>query len=152
MPRAKKPEQPSEDYKCYRKASNAMGETNDCSVMAVAIALGLPYEEVHARFKSFGRKNRDGTRSSITYAVLRSYRAKPIRTGLELFITRYPSPHRDVLKSVTSHHPARFAKHWPKGTFIFFNHTHMWCVKDGVTHDWSEGRALRAKTCWMINI
>ena len=53
----------SRDSKLFRaveKSSNRWGETNDCTVKAVAIAAGVSYETAHAACALHGRNHRKG--------------------------------------------------------------------------------------------
>ena len=53
-----------------KKSSAAQGETNDCTVIAVAIATGKAYDEVHNIFRRCGRKRRRGCSTLTVVEVL----------------------------------------------------------------------------------
>lgn len=56
------------------KQSDLMGETNDCTVKAVALALGVPYRVAHARMVVAGRRRRRGCNfEQLTRGVLCSH-------------------------------------------------------------------------------
>lgn len=68
------------------KQSNLMGETNDCTVKAVALALGIPYRVAHARMAVAGRRRRRGCNfEQLTRSVLcgdpQTYLTQVIRHG-----------------------------------------------------------------------
>ena len=62
----------------------------------------------------------------------------------EEFISQYPSAHQ-ILKTVTTHHPKRFNKVWKDGKrYLMLTTNHALAIVDGVTHDWSASKPLRA--------
>lgn len=133
----------SEEYRTSCLSSEAQKENNDCAVVAVAVATGTPYNEVHRLMKENGRKEGRGTFTNITKATLAAlgYDMKTVR--MRDYIDRYPGNHKN-LKSVTSHHPRRFNEVWADGnTYLFQSNAHIWAVVNGQNHDWSINRALR---------
>lgn len=137
----------SEDYRGLVHKANAHNEDNDCAVKAIAIACDTDYDVVHQMLKEAGRKNGQGTPFSAINLVVRALGYNQITIEPESIIAQYPKAHR-ILKSVTSHHPKRFAKVWAdKPTMMIYTHRHVLTFKDGAVHDWSVGRALRA---WKI--
>jgi hypothetical protein len=123
--------------------SQLKGETNDCSVKAVAVVAGVVYDEAHRALAARGRKLRKGAWTHDILAVVRLFGKEVARRDAREFICQYPSPHRDVLKSVTTHHPRRFNKAWPKGKFLLFSKGHVSAVVDGQLHDWAVNKAKR---------
>ncbi len=119
------------------------GETNDCSVKAVALVTGALYDDAHRALSTRGRKARHGAYTSDIIAAVRSFGKTTNAVDARAIIAQYPSPHRDVLKNVTTHHPRRFNKAWPKGRFLLFSRRHVSAVIDGVLHDWAVNKALR---------
>jgi hypothetical protein len=81
-------------YEQIKKASDRVKETNDCSVMALALVLGVSYETVHLALDAAGRKYRGGTPLYVTekavkalgFRVARYYSAE--RLGLEVGVRR----------------------------------------------------------------
>lgn len=149
MPKAKHNRDRSEVFRQMQEASVSAKEAGDCGVKACAIAVGVDYYTALEKLTMLGRKPRQGTRHEIIKKFLALYGMKAEPTPIDSFIAAYPKPHNN-LKSVTTHHPVRFAKHWPDGTYLLFSSRHVSAIVDGVNHDWSEGRALRALYIWRV--
>ena len=58
---ARKQNHATDTYKELRSASDSVGETNDCAVVAYAAVTGVSYADARYRMFHYGRKNRDGT-------------------------------------------------------------------------------------------
>ena len=60
-------------------------ERDDCSVRAVAVAVGVPYRVAHAALKEAGRKNRKGAYDETIFAAVAylgcAVRFRPIHKG-----------------------------------------------------------------------
>jgi hypothetical protein len=128
-------------------------ERNDCTVKAVAAATGKPYAEVHALLARLGRKNGRGTSLTNMRAALTTLGFTRTLVNPADFIERYPRPHRDVLQSVTTHHPERFNKVWRDGcTYILFTSgwRHTLAVINGNNADWTKDRAKRIVEIWLV--
>lgn len=126
------------------EAAASINETNDCSVKAVAAVVGCEYMIAHEAMKEQGRKNRRGAMTWEIQKAVEALGCKFERIPARTFIDRYPGNHKN-LKTVTSHHPERFGKVWDDGkTYLLFTRSHVLAVVNGVNHDWSKGRALRA--------
>lgn len=126
-------------------------DVNNCAVIAVCIATSEPYDKVHEMFLAKGRKLRRGVRTSTIEEVMNDLGYDMVVRLQGTFISRYPSPHCKVLHFVTTHHPARFNKVWADGkTYLFSTGGHILCVKDGVNHDWTKGRAKRVKVVYEV--
>lgn len=134
-----------------RSSADIYNETNDCSVKAVALVIGKPYDEVYKKFTEEGRKPRHGTHFSITHRVLDHFGFKEVRIDQRGILSQYPSPHCKVLKGLTSHHPARFNSVWKNGKkYLMRTNSHLLAIIDGTTHDWSANRALRCTTLYEV--
>ena len=135
----------SDVYTQHLEQARAVGERNDCAVRAVAAVAGRPYDEVHAMFKAEGRRDARGTPTTITGLVLKQLGLRLEKRNPLEFIGQYPASHARVLKSVTTHHPDRFPAAWKNGkTYLMFTPGHVLAIVNGVNHDWTRGRALRA--------
>jgi hypothetical protein len=150
MPRAKT-EGRSDKCAALRAESAEAGlrEHNDCAVVAVAAVTGRPYAEVHALMKANGRRDRRSTPIVVTEATLKQLGFRMTELPPRAFINAYPAPHNE-LKTVTSHHPERFAKVWPKGRFLMRSRSHILAIVDGQNCDWSKGRSLRARKMYQV--
>ena len=125
----------STPYQKMLEASDEMQETNDCAVITLAIVTGLTYGTAHKLLEQTGRKARSIThRGNINNVldfldfkaqdVTKQYRtlgAKTIRTLGRVMANR-------------------------KGIYLAYTHDHILAVKDGVIHDWLDGRLHRIVT------
>jgi hypothetical protein len=132
-------------------ASNAMNETKDCSVKAVALACGVEYEVAHRELASNGRVNGRGAYTNQILKAIAGLGFKAEHQNHWNFIDKYPKGHRDVLRNVTTHHPARFNNVWADGnTYVMFTKGHVLTIINGVNHDWTNGRPVRATSIYKI--
>lgn len=141
----------SEVYAAHLAQGRDMLERNDCAVRAVAAATGRGYDEVHAMFKAEGRRDAARTPNSMIWAVLKQLGFRTERRVDRDFIVQYPGSHATALKSVTTHHPDRFPAVWQDGkTYLMFTPGHILAIVNGTNHDWTRGRALRAKAIFEV--
>jgi hypothetical protein len=130
--------------------SRKFGETNDCAVKAVALVCNVPYATAHATLKALGRKDRKGTWSNQYMTAVKQLGKTMVRVNERDLIAKYPSPHNN-LRSVTSHHPRRFAKAWDKNKVYFMiTSRHAFAVVNGETKDWSINKSLRVR--WIYEV
>lgn len=102
-----------------RAACGFGGEDMDCAPRAAAIALGITYEDAHARYKAQGRVDGRRTPPHMTEAVL----------GVPVV---YDFRER---KSTV----AQWLKDHPRGRFVVWVHGHVFAVLDGIVHDNGAG-------------
>lgn len=147
--------QPSADYQAIRDAARKAGEKGDCSVIAVSIACGVSYEAALAALTAAGRKPREG---AYLYQIEKAINALGFRKinwrtdEMQARIDSYPGAHCN-LKSITTHHPVRFARQWADvadQSLILITPRHVAAMKGGRVHDWTEGRAVRVTSIWSI--
>ncbi len=131
-------------------ASAAAGEHNDCSVKAVALATGCGYSRAKDVLALCGRKDRKGAYTYQITNAIRSLGRATFNMNIGDIVRSYPEPHRSVLKGITTHHPRRFNKHWPKGTFLLFTKGHVACVIDGELHVWTVNKAHRVVAMYKV--
>ena len=115
----------------YRKKMN---ETNDCSVMAIAIACRLTYEQAHRVMAEHGRRNGRGAH---TFQILAA--AKSL--GFEL------TPVKKVNKGYTA---CTIGKKCKAGYYMAFVSGHVLGVVNGDVYDWTEGRRHRIKKVYKV--
>lgn len=121
-----------------------LGEHNDCSVKAVAIVCSVEYSVAHAMLKKHGRVDGKGAWPNQIRAAINELGFKLVSVSISDIIKQYPGAHKN-LKSVTTHHPERFAKVWSgMGNCIIYSYAHVSAFKDGQLHDWAVGKAMRA--------
>lgn len=112
-----------------QRESQAIGETNDCTVKAVSIACQVPYSEAHQYLKSLGRKNRRGHHwqaNGIGYAeALHKIGVEGVEVGFRS-------------KTVKT-----LARELTKGHYMVKVKGHVLAIVDGKVEDWTEGRQHR---------
>jgi hypothetical protein len=135
----------TEVFKLINRSSDAMGETNDCAVKAIALATNTPYTIAHKALKDAGRKNRKGSYFTEQKAAMRKLGFDYRYISTADFIARYPG-RGATLKNVTTHHMDRYKKVWADGkTYLIYTRSHVGAVINGVNHDWTKGRSRRVR-------
>ena len=140
-------------YREVAEQAKKMGETNDCSVRALALTTGRPYAEVHAALKAAGRKDGHGTYTPQLHAAAKALGFHLIawtRDQMIEMMKSYPGadPERVVKNKtwITPKHLTRFEKQWaPHKPFPMIWHTvdHSIAVVGGRPQDWTTGRSHR---------
>ena len=159
------------------KQSNLVGETNDCTVKAVALALGIPYRVAHARMAAAGRKRRKGANfKQVTRGVLcghiNTYLTQAIRYGWLGSVTTYGHrPYTTDFRGWVRPDPAVYRYYDPafpwaarcktviswqryapkEGTWIIRTSKHILCVRDGLVGDWTAGRNHRILEAYRVD-
>jgi hypothetical protein len=101
-------------------------ERGDCGVKAISIVCQVHYDTVLAELTKRGRKKGRATPNALIIPMLEHFGKKVIERQPYDFIHQYPSPHRDLLQHVTSHHPRRFPQVWRDGrTYLFRTNGHI---------------------------
>ena len=132
-------------------AASSVNENNDCAVKAVAIACNADYHTVRDMMARMGRKTGKGTPWEVIYSTIDQLGYKRVRVSEHDLISQYPKGHRDVLKSVTTHHPDRFHDVWANGkTYLMTTSRHILAIVNGVNHDWTRGSARRCLALWEV--
>lgn len=138
----------SNEYRAMSQEADKLNENNDCAVRAISIATDTPYKTVHELLERMGRIKRKGTRTQIIERAVKILGFRMEHVPASYFIDRYP---RKNIANVTTHHPDRFPQVWKDGhTYLIYTPGHILCVKDGVNHDWTRGRAIRATGIFRI--
>jgi hypothetical protein len=147
----------SADFDAMHNESRSVLETNDCAVKAVAMSCDVDYMTAHRMLASFGRKNRKGTYRHMTKRAVEALGFNIRvwgRNEHRQVIDSYPTAHR-ILKSITTHHPRRFAQVWAQPhlnkTYLFFCSRHVAVVKGGQLHDWTVNSAKPVIEIWEIS-
>lgn len=133
----------SDEYAAIRRDSYAHGEGNDCAVVALAVACGVAYAVAREALAAAGRKTGKGTYFAQTEVALAAlgFRAEQVSTA-RFVQERYPRAFAAKQVKITTHHADRFPGVFQKGeTFLMRTQGHILCVKDGVNHDWTRGKA-----------
>ena len=112
--------------------SSRLGETRDCAVKAVSLALRKPYKDIHARMRQLGRKRKKGTPNRITRQVI---------DDLGYWLddcSRYYMKKAKTIRTLERVLPK-------KGTFLVWTNGHLLCAKNGEILDWTQNRLHRIK-------
>lgn len=118
-----------------RASSSRPKQKNDCTVLALAIARNLPYDEAYDALKDAGRKCSRG------FDFVKWIQTQP-------WATRIAFP---AVKGQRRMTPAQFCRDFPKGTFILRLTNHLFVVKEGVVYDAFENRPDRCVyACWSV--
>ena len=126
----------------------AYGENNDCSVIALSIAVGIPYDVAHRMLTDAGRRKGHGFAMT---TMLRDY-ARTGRTLCGYKFTQVDCSTLDV--SATRHYSramftgvykyktvAQIRRDFPKGRFMVSIHKHIFAMIDGDILDYTGTRA-----------
>lgn len=137
------------------KRTAELGETNDCTVKAVAIATGEGYDKAHAHLKSLGRKPRKGFFWHQDSVVgWKNYPVNQYPLGTEGYITGL---HRlgykatevtdfDAKTVISLERDPKLAK----GRYIIEVRRHALAMVDGQVIDHSKGTRRRPNKIWKI--
>lgn len=116
-------------------------EKNDCSVVALAIVTGLPYDTVHSALKRAGRDGNQGFESDSWLqrraGLAFGGRFKPVKTK------RHGAFSDEKPLTVST-----FGAWYPKGRFLLETECHVWGMVDGVHHDISRTREQPLTGAW----
>ncbi len=109
-----------------------LGDTNDCAVIAVAIATGKSYSEVHTVLRRCGRSAKRGT------TLWQMEKALSV-LGFDVEkLTKWKG------KTCTTLELPR------KDNYIAITCNHALAVKFGLIKDWTDGRRNRIRRVWKI--
>ncbi len=119
---------------CYdslkQAASHYKGETNYCSVIALAITMGCKFGKARSLMaKQINRKTGQGTHKHLAHTIY---------TRLGKTLTELPMGRGFMIANSTS----RLPRH---GTFLIYSSGHVTALKDGVLHDWCTDPRARGK-------
>lgn len=136
----------SQTYLELNRRSDEIKEQNDCTVKAISIVCGISYDQARIECSKHGRRDRRGMSRLELYKLVERMGFKWERVLPNDFIARYPSPHCNVLKNVTTHHMDRFKNAWVDGhTYMVHTRNHVLAVVNGTNHDWTRGSAKRVE-------
>ena len=105
-----------------------MNETNDCSVLAVALTCRIDYHLSHVALKMAGRKNRHG--------VFPEHIKKATQ---HLGFTLGPVI-RPKQANGSKYTPRTIGQQFPAGRYLAFSRSHVFALIYGEAQDWHKGR------------
>jgi len=110
-------------------------ERNDCTVRALAISTGKPYEEAYSILQTFGRKPNKGTN------IRKFFKNNSSVLGFSFKKLRFR-------KQITLN---RFVKKYPMGAYYVRITKHVFVVKDGVAIDMTKPKPFcRITDAWQV--
>lgn len=135
-------------------AVGGLGERLDCSVRAVAVAAGLPYDTVHRLFAQAGRQSCHTTRVSITEHAMVLADLRPVKVvqdvrGAWQWQQRGDGSGR-CTRTRTGPTLGRFVADHPAGRYVVRVNGHLLAVVEGVVHDWHARPRRRVLTAWRV--
>jgi hypothetical protein len=133
----------SVEYLLLQSEAAKLGEYNDCAIKAISIVTGIGYHEAKRLCELHGR-TKAGVLTSIIIEIIRSLGFEIVEVNIKNIIKSYPG-NAKLLKNVTTHHMDRYPDEWRDGkTYLMFTRGHVLAVVNGVNHDRSRGKAIRA--------
>ena len=108
-----------------------MNETNDCSIIAVAITTRRSYAEVHKVFKRLGRKPRRGVH-------MHTIRSAFSILGFDLEKSEYKGKTAKTLRVPT------------KDMYVALTASHILAVQFGLVKDWTAERRHRINNVYRV--
>lgn len=141
----------SREYLLMQNEAGLSNESYDCTVKALALATGIPYQEARADLAQRGREDKRGVANYILQEAIKDRGFTIEWVSIASFIARYPGAHSTALQHVTTHHPLRFNKVWRDGhTYLFSCNHHVLIIRNGENLDWTKGRALHVHCIYRI--
>jgi hypothetical protein len=144
---------PPDTFAKLKDAAWALGENNDCTVKALAIAANIPYVEAHALLAAKGRKKGQGAFTHQYHQVLRDLGFTLTLVDTNEIQAKYPRAKTGgyIYKQLTSHHMDLYPEFWNDGqVYLLQMAGHVGAVRDGKIHDWTKGRAKRIHGVYRI--
>jgi len=120
------------------ESSEARGETNDCTVRALTVVTGLPYDVCHAQLAKQGRKPRKGCHWYIEGPK-----------AAEALGCKMRRMHRSEFTAKTMITAARDRK-LATGRYAVLVRGHVAGMIDGDVVDWSDGRRHRIQAVYEV--
>ena len=132
------------------KKSNSLKETNDCALIATAIATDVPYEQVHEMYKKAGRRKGSGVTEMKMKMVLDALGFKVTVTRPKQKIPRTRRGTGEKYFHEKNYTWKSILKHTVKNRiYILQSRNHAAAVKNNVVEDYSVGKR-RVNSLWEI--
>lgn len=122
--------------------SAVIGETDDCSVKAVAIAARVSYSNAHKVLKACGRKNRKGASTGTISAAMFLLRAE--MRSVDMNQLRMINHYR----TLTVNNVVKYLR--SDASYIMYTRDHVVAVRNGKVEDWTAGRKHRVLSVHQI--
>lgn len=137
------------EYKVLRDTGTKLGETNDCTVIAIAAVAGISYETSHRLLAKVGRKPRKGTTIFAVKKALSSagLSFKEVYNKKNPSLKEYPWMARIKTMKDAGTLIDFFAK---DKRFLIFTSSHVAAAKDGKVLDYTKERRHRPLSIYEI--
>lgn len=129
-------------FDLVQRESDTIGERNDCTVKAVAIACQIPYKEAHQYLRNLGRKRGCGWYESDHWRGMRhisGYVDNLHKIGVE---------HEQI--EVRSKTVSQIVNELKSGHYMVKVRGHILALVDGKVEDWTAGRRHRVQKVYKI--
>lgn len=143
----------TEAFSELQKASAKLGETNDCTVKAIAVVTGITYEEAHKLCVDMGRKRHRGMYQHQYHTIIRALGFTIERINTDDIQAKYSRAKTGGYryKNLTSHHVALYPEAWNDGhVYLVGMRGHVGAVRDGKLHDWTVGSSRRIVSVYRV--
>ena len=124
------------------------GETNDCTVKALAVALDIPYDQAYLyAMRGFNRKRNSGPTPNVLKRAFSFDKAFTELQGKALKTTYKQVDGRMLDREMTI---STFVKRYSSGTYYVVVSRHALVIKDGTVIDHSDKPKRRIKMAWKV--
>ena len=145
-------------FEKVKKRSRKWGESNDCTVKALAIATGISYEQAHGLLALRGRSYRKGTSMSNVWSAIHELGWTATTIVDRPMVERHERWSQMGHKMTTTDEVKKIRKHElfkaktiktlsdylpSRGIFLVETSSHVLCVRAGQIHDWTKNRRHR---------
>ena len=136
-------------FKKMSKASNKWGESNDCTVKAVAIATGVNYETAHGKCALRGRSYRKGLCESRMLRAVKDldFVTEPVKNNHKMSPTLWRQKYSSSMTIGAMQRAGVIPK---RGVYLVFTRSHVLCGRAGQIHDWTSGRRHRITSVYHV--
>jgi ribulose 1,5-bisphosphate carboxylase large subunit-like protein len=139
-----KPEDIHPAYKTMQVKSDSYEETNDCSVVATAIAAGISYDKARHMYRRAGRLKGRGVNYEMIDSVLSTIGSQRLPFQIRLHLVE----HRNGGRALTFNNVVKVLDDSKR--YIIVGKDHMVACLDGRIADWSEGTRYRVENIYEI--
>lgn len=140
-----------------KTTSLAMGECNDCTVIAVAVAAGVDYEVAHEAMHRAGRRKGRGAQLTVVWRALRSLgfeveclRTKYARRVAAEGVAIAERPPAWVHRAKTATSLGAFLPARGNLLALTSRRRHILACRGGKVLDWTEGRRHRIDEIYRV--
>ena len=127
--------------KSSTKGAYKQGESNDCTVRALANSNGMAYDEAHLIMKTCGRADRKGARLGAVLDAFEKLKLKPVFISTNTKDGRYLRKHFNYQPWDDGMSLGKAIKRFNKGRYIALVDSHVVALVDGALIDTFDNRS-----------